>query len=79
MRLPIVTTKTVGCKDVVRDNQNGFLVPVRNIDLLASAIKKLIFDSKLRKKMGLKGYDLSVNKFSSDVVITKTLNLYKKM
>ena len=79
MRLPIVTTRTVGCKDVVKDNENGFLVPVRNTALLANAIQKLIYNPSLRKKMGLKGYSLSVNKFSSDIVITKTLNLYEKM
>ena len=36
--LPIVTTNTVGCKDVVEDGINGFLVPVKNSIALAKSI-----------------------------------------
>ena len=34
--LPIVTTDTVGCRDVVQDGVNGFLVPVKNIEELSN-------------------------------------------
>ena len=51
--LPIVTTDTVGCREVVIDGKNGFLVPVYSKDALAHALKKLILDADLRKKMGL--------------------------
>ena len=36
--LPIVTTDTVGCRDVVEDGVNGFLVPIKNIDQLAKKL-----------------------------------------
>src|SRR6185369_3494429 len=38
---PIVTTDTVGCREVVRSEENGFLVPVQSIDELAEAIQLL--------------------------------------
>ena len=36
--LPIVTTDTVGCRDVVKDGVNGFLVPIKNVDQLANKL-----------------------------------------
>ena len=41
--LPIVTTDTVGCRDVVEDGVNGFLVPIKNIDQLAKKIFEIYF------------------------------------
>ena len=46
--LPIVTTDTVGCRDVVKDGVNGFLVPIKNSIELARAISVLIKDENLR-------------------------------
>ena len=39
---PIVTCESVGCKDVVDDWKNGFLVPPQNPQKLALALKRLI-------------------------------------
>ncbi len=52
---PVVATKHRGCEDVVVDGETGFLVPVRNADLLAEKIELLIDDKPLCDKMGLAG------------------------
>ncbi len=38
---PIITTDTQGCRETVRNGENGFLVPVRNVSELAE--KMLVF------------------------------------
>lgn len=48
--LPIVTTDVPGCREVVIDNENGYLVPPRDPDALAKAIEKLLNDKALRRK-----------------------------
>jgi len=40
--LPLVTTNTIGCKDVVEDGVNGFLVPIKNVEQLSKRIFELI-------------------------------------
>jgi len=76
--LPIVTTDAVGCRDVVTDGQNGYLVPVKDVPSLAIALQKLIADPELRRTMGEKGRKRAENEFSSERVITETLAVYRQ-
>jgi len=73
----IVTTDVPGCRDVVRNNVNGFLVQPKNILQLADALEKLINDKTLRLKFGQAGRKIVENEFSEEIVVEKTLNLYK--
>ena len=77
--LPIVTTNTVGCKDVVEDGVNGFLVPIKNVEKLSSRIFELIQNKELRNKMGLESFKIASSKFSSKIIISQTLNVYNEM
>jgi N,N'-diacetylbacillosaminyl-diphospho-undecaprenol alpha-1,3-N-acetylgalactosaminyltransferase len=63
MKKPIVTTDNVGCREVVEDGVNGFLVPIQNANALAIAIRKLVNDPELRIKMGKAGYEKAKQKF----------------
>ncbi len=76
--LPIVTTDTPGCREVVTDGENGFLVPVKQVDALASALKRLIVDADLRRKMGERSRVLALAEFSQDQVIQQTLAVYRE-
>jgi glycosyltransferase involved in cell wall biosynthesis len=75
--LPIVTTNTVGCREVVVHEVNGLLVPVKSAVDLADAIVRLISSRDLRVSMGIESRRLAINKFSSEIVIKETLNLYR--
>jgi len=50
--LPLVLTDIRGCREVVRDGVEGFLVPVRDPDRLAGAIVRLLADPSLRSRSG---------------------------
>ncbi len=73
--LPIVTTDTPGCRDVVTHGENGLLVPVKNAQAIAEALETLIVDAELRKKMGNTGREIAVN-FSDIKVNRETLAVY---
>lgn len=74
--LPIVTTDTTGCREVVINDFNGYLVPVKNVEILASALNSLIDNPSLRLAMGHSGRDLVIKEFSSIRVNSETLFLY---
>lgn len=76
---PIVATDVPGCREIVRDGENGLLVPVKNSSELSLALKKLIADKALRKKMGARGRTIVENEFSYDVVNAQTLALYDRV
>jgi len=75
----IVATDVPGCREVVRDGENGFLVPLRSTVELADAIQKLIGNKELRKKMGACGRKIAVNEFSIEKVIKETLSVYDEL
>ena len=76
---PIVTTDNIGCRDVVSDGENGFLVPVKDATALAHKIKVLIFNPELRLKMGLAAREKAEKEFSVDDVIKKHLEIYQEL
>jgi glycosyltransferase involved in cell wall biosynthesis len=76
--LPIVTTDTPGCREIVQDGVNGILVPVKDPASLANAIKHLLVSPGLRKKMGEAGRSRVVENYSINIINSATIGLYKK-
>ena len=75
----IITTDVPGCREIVRDGENGLLVPPGNVVALATAMKKLIDGFQLRRQMGIRGRELAIREFSEDQVINQTLDLYRQL
>jgi glycosyltransferase involved in cell wall biosynthesis len=73
----IVTCDVAGCREVVRDGDNGLLVPVRDSAALAAALRRLIEDAGLRSRMGQRSRERAVAEFSLQRVIADTLALYR--
>ena len=74
---PIVTTDSVGCRDTVIDGKNGFLIPIKDSNALADALKKLIDSKELRETMGKNAREFAVNKFDIKDVTNVHLDVYK--
>jgi glycosyltransferase involved in cell wall biosynthesis len=75
---PIVTTDTAGCREVVADGVNGYLVPVKNAAELAAALEKLLLNPVLRKKMGQAGRKRAVELFANEKVNNQIEAVYQK-
>ena len=76
---PIVTTNSIGCKDVVDDGVNGFLVPVKDSEALAQKLRILIEDKELRVRMGKAAREKAEQEFSLEKVIEKHLEIYSRL
>lgn len=60
---PIVTSDMPGCRDVVRYNDKGLLVPLRAPVALAEAVRALIDDPERRAEMGRRGRQRAIAVF----------------
>jgi N,N'-diacetylbacillosaminyl-diphospho-undecaprenol alpha-1,3-N-acetylgalactosaminyltransferase len=78
MQKPIITTDTVGCREVVEDGCNGYLIPVRNSEALAEKILELKREPFLCKKMGISGREKMIEAFDTKIVVKQYLALYKR-
>ena len=76
---PNVTTHSIGCKDVVDDGVNGFLVPIKDSHALAEKLRILIEDKDLRIKMGKAAREKAEREFSIEQVIKKHLEIYNNI
>lgn len=74
----IVTTDVPGCRAVVHDGDNGLLVPPRDAEALAAALRRLIDDPVLRQQMGARGRARAEQEFGQASVIEQTLALYRE-
>ncbi len=56
MAKPIITTDVTGCREVVDDGVNGYLVPIKDSSALASAMEMMInLTDRERLRMGKDG------------------------
>lgn len=75
----LVTTDVPGCREIVKDGENGLLVPARDAAALAEALKKLILNPGLRRQMGEKGREFVEKEFSNQQVVGGTLDVYDRL
>lgn len=76
---PIVTTNSVGCKDVVEDGVNGYLIPIKDAEALADRLRKLFDSKELRVTMGRKSREFAERDFSIEGVVNTHLEIYNKV
>ncbi len=76
---PLVATDAPGCREIVRDGENGLLVPLRDAAGLAEAIARLVGDPALRLRMGETGRQMVESEFSEATVAQQTLAVYREM
>lgn len=74
----IVATDMPGCRDIVRDRDNGILIPPKNSKALARAIEELLTDGRSREAMGRRGRELAVAKWSVPEIAGQMMNLYRE-
>jgi glycosyltransferase involved in cell wall biosynthesis len=75
--LPVVATDVPGCRETVEPGRNGLLVPARDSQALADALRRLIEDAGLRNRFGARSRDKALQEFADDVVVAATLRLYR--
>jgi glycosyltransferase involved in cell wall biosynthesis len=77
---PIITTDTVGCREVVDEGINGFLCePANANDLKAKMEKMLLLSTAERLQMGLRGREKVVKGFDEKIVIERYIKSIEQL
>lgn len=77
--LPVVSFDcSCGPKDIIKDNEDGFLVEFGNIEQMAEKIEKLISDEEKRKLFG-KNARKNVERFSADIIMKEWKELFENL
>jgi len=76
--IPVVATATGGNPEVVKDGENGFLVPVGSIELLAERILQLL-QEPFHSQVGLRNKTKIFEEYSLPAMVVRYQNYYSKL
>jgi glycosyltransferase involved in cell wall biosynthesis len=75
MARPIIATDVTGCREIVKDGQNGFLSLPRDANDLAQKMKDMIkLSTDERGEMGLRGRIKIEKEFDEKIIVRKIVN-----
>lgn len=77
--LPLVGTDIEGCRLVIQEGENGFLVPKADARALAEAIQKILDAPALQVQMGQQSRKIAEQRFGQEIILRKYLELYKQL
>lgn len=77
--LPVIVSENVGAKDFVKDGVNGYIVPIKDSNILKEKIIYLYENKQLTKEMGFNSREISIkvnwNEYEKKIIeFYKTLN-----
>jgi glycosyltransferase involved in cell wall biosynthesis len=75
---PIVTTDMPGCREIVTEGVNGYLVPPAEPVQLSQALERLLEDEMTRDIMGAEGQRTVQDGFSVEEVVGQVLEMYDR-
>lgn len=75
----ICTDLNTGTTFINQHNKTGLVVPPRDSNLLANAIKQLIDNSKLRKSFGESAKQRALSEFTSDKMVERSFRVYEQL
>lgn len=79
MEKPVVASRVGGIPDLVEHGINGFLVRPGNVQELAGALKKILNDEGLARKMGVRGRKRIKEKFDADMMAKSIEKVYQEL
>jgi len=74
----VITTDHPGCKDAITQ-KTGVLIPIKNSEALADAIRDLLQNPQKAIKMGEAGRELAEQNYSIEKVCKKHIKIYKDL
>lgn len=75
---PMIVTRMGGMPEIISDAVNGFVIPVKDSEELASRIIQVMADKELSKRLGTTGRSMVEKSYTKKAVAQATLALYKK-
>lgn len=77
MGLPSIVTDINGCNEIIREEENGLIIPVKDQEALLLAMKKLVMDNNLRKKLAANSRVVIAEKYERKVFWDLLLEEYR--
>ncbi len=75
---PMIVTDSGGMPEIIKDGINGFVVPIKDFESLASRIIRLFTDEDLCRRFGYTGRQMVESHYTKEIVTKNTIDIYRK-
>jgi glycosyltransferase involved in cell wall biosynthesis len=76
--LPIISSDAGGCREMVRDNETGYIIPIHNKEIFVEKVRELIENKTKREQFARNAFARS-KQYDIEEKVTEFINLYKKL
>ena len=76
--VPVIASRTGGLPEIIRHRENGWLAE-NDPELVAAAIRELLTDRALARRLAARGRQTIAEKFSLEQMIDNTIQLYQQV
>ncbi|MGN7757159.1 glycosyltransferase family 4 protein [Chryseobacterium sp. 22532] len=79
MGLPSIVSDINGCNEIIIEDQNGAIVPVKNSEKLGEAMRKMKLDTDYYQKLKMNARSMIESRYEQSVIWNALLSEYKKL
>jgi len=65
--VPVIGSDLGGIPTLIRDGENGFLMPFEDKAILEARLRALLSDPELRRRLGVKGFEMAHSEFRESI------------
>lgn len=76
---PVIATRVGGIPELVEDKGCGYLFEIGDIDGMAEAALRLLRDDAERERLGRRGREIAVSRFTTETIIPQYEELYRRV
>ena len=77
--IPVISTDVGGVRDIVLENETGFIIPKNSPEKFAEKLLLLVENEKIRQKMSQNGWSFVKDNFHYQRLVRDMENYYKKL
>ena len=77
--VPVIATRVGGIPELVEDKGCGYLFEIGDVDAMAEASLRVLSDNSERERLGKRGREIAVSRFTTEKIIPQYEELYERV
>lgn len=77
--VPVIATRVGGIPELVEDKGCGYLFEIGDVDAMAAAARRVLSDDTERERLGRRGREIAMTRFTTDKIIPQYEALYRRV
>jgi len=76
---PMIVTNSGGMPEIIQDGINGYIVPIKDYEALASKAIMLLDNASVMERIGATGRKFAELRFTKEIMASNNIQIYKKV